>query len=64
MTREMNKPDWCGYERICADFWQTKYGFSIQDICKNCPYKKPILDETWKPYIDSINERFKQCGKQ
>ena len=57
MTREMNKPDW--HNRHDTD-----------NICFECPVKNcevrivHVLDADWLPYIQSINERFKQCGKQ
>lgn len=61
MTREMNKPDWCGYKGDC-NWWQASGGI----FCLNCSDLKPKqrkLDDWIKPYIDSINERFKQCGE-
>ena len=64
MTREMNKPDWCRYKYMCGDFWQAKCcGYAIIDICKTCQYNKPkqrVLDDWIKPFVDSVNERFKQ----
>lgn len=68
MTREMNKPDWCRYPYMCGNFWQARcIGYSIYETCKDCKHYKPKerkLDNWIKPYIDSINEGFKQCGKQ
>lgn len=29
-------------------------------LCKYRPKETPILDETWKPFIDALNERFKK----
>lgn len=31
---------------------------------KCCNKHNPRLDEWIKPFVDSVNERFKQCGKQ
>lgn len=58
MTREMNKPDWCKSKTPC-DWWQS----DIIGVCRLCP-KKRVLDDWIKPFVDSVNERFKQCGKQ
>lgn len=40
MTREMNKPDWCGYDRLCGDFVQAKWLNYNTDCCKKCEYNK------------------------
>lgn len=57
MTREMIKPDWCRYKGEC-NWWQT----GIIGICNKCPeHRQKVLDDWIKPYIDSINERFKRC---
>lgn len=64
MTREMNKPDW-------HSKWVKKYDYAeIEKLQKvDCltevkgEWVKPKqrkLDDWIKPYIDSINERFKQ----
>lgn len=29
---------------------------------KCCNKHNPRLDEDWKPFIDSVNQRFEQCG--
>jgi hypothetical protein len=32
-------------------------------ICdKQCSKHNPKIDEDWKPFIDSVNQRFRQCG--
>lgn len=54
MTREMNKPDWHN-EWVCISL-QNGYG----EFIKIEPPKQRKLDDWIKPYIDSINERFKQ----
>lgn len=51
MTREMNKPD-----------WEQKYYWQRVDYDVYIA-KQFKLDGWIKPYIDSINERFKQCGE-
>lgn len=65
MTREMNKPDWC------SKHWASIHCTPLADkcyICGNdiCKYriKERKLDDWIKPFVDSVNERFKQCGKQ
>lgn len=50
MTREMNKPD-----------WEQKYYWQRVDYDVYIA-KQRKLDEDWKPFMDSVNERFKQCG--
>ncbi len=64
MTREMNKPDWLMAKHYCLICRQN-----IRPECANCLFNKSIpknrkLDDWIKPFMDSINERFKQCGKQ
>lgn len=54
MTREMNKPDW-HYKWIYREI-RDKYGF----LWKEAYRVERKLDDWIKPYIDSINERFKQ----
>ena len=58
MTREMNKPEYHAT-------WYLKMVDSIDSI--NCTFTVPEerkLDDWIKPFVDSVNERFKQCGKQ
>ena len=71
MTRE-NKPDWCNYNDKSDDIWQAKcigYPLILYD-CIECIYyknykpKERKLDDWIKPFMDSVNERFKRCGKQ
>ena len=52
MTREMNKPD-----------WEQKYYWQRVDYDVYIA-KQRKLDDWIKPFMDSVNERFKQCGKQ
>lgn len=49
---------YCKKGRCYCDCYPTE--------CNGCKYntQKPELDYWIKPFIDSINERFKQCGKQ
>ena len=49
MTREMNKPDW-------HNKWVNKE--------EEKPSNSRELEDWIRVQIDSINERFKQCGKQ
>ena len=58
MTREMNKPDW-HYEYIIH---HTTVAGTIFERIKVERERK--LDDWIKPYIDSLNERLSQCGKQ
>ena len=64
MTREMNKPNW--HSKWC----QGHPRHDTDNVCFECPVKNcevrivHVLDADWLPYIQSINERFKQCGKQ
>lgn len=52
MTREMNKPD-----------WEQKYYWQRVDYDVYTA-KQRKLDDWIKPFVNSVNERFKQCGKQ
>lgn len=52
MTREMNKPE----------YHATWYFRMLDSVCTFEIPKERKLDDWIKPYIDSINERFKQCG--
>ena len=61
----MNRPDWHQkyYAGIhCAPLADKCYTCG-NDICKY-RIRQRKLDDWIKPYIDSINERFEQCGKQ
>lgn len=58
MTREMNKPDWHNNWANRPDRWCI----CTCDGCNEC--KPRVLDDWIKPFVDSVNERFKQCGKQ
>ena len=53
MTREMNKPDW-------HSKWQ-EVRWDCPPLNEEIKPKERKLDDWIKPYIDSINERFKQC---
>ena len=61
MTREMNKPDWHKkyYASIHCAPLADKCNVCGNDICKY-RIKERKLDDWIKPYIDSINERFKR----
>lgn len=56
MTREMNKPDviYCKIGRC--------YCTCLKGMCDECKLKpkERVLDDWIKPYINSINERFKK----
>jgi len=58
MTRETNKPDWHSKWVKTECYYGTLYEFKEEKP------KERVLDDWIKPYINSINERFKQCGKQ
>ena len=55
----MDKPDWCKSKTLCG-WWQTDI-IGVCSLCPDCKPKQRKLDDWIKPYIDSINERFKQC---
>lgn len=58
MTREINKPEYHAT-------WYFRMIDSVDSI--NCTFEIPKerkLDDWIKPFMDSVNERFKQCGKQ
>lgn len=59
MTREMNKPDW---EQKKNHLLMAKMYHNWQEDLKEAKnvIKERKLDDWIKPYIDSINERFKQ----
>jgi hypothetical protein len=58
MTREMNKPDWCNYSKLCG--W---FGCNVSHCRESkCVHYQRKLDDWIKPFMDSVNERFKQCG--
>lgn len=61
MTREMHKPD---LEQKKNHLLMAKMYHNWQEDLKEAKnvMKEPVLDETWKPFIDSVNQRFKQCG--
>ena len=64
MTREMNKPDWCNK-------WVKKYDYSeieklqkvdcLTEVKGKWKTRERVLDDWIKPFVDSVNERFKQC---
>ena len=61
MTREMNKSDW--HREWYAQNTVEKLA-SMMCRCDYNSYKERVLDDWIKPFVDSVNERFKQCGKQ
>lgn len=50
---------------VCNKYNMVTSKYHCYCECKECHNQKESeLDDWIKPYIDSINERFKQCGKQ
>lgn len=66
MTYEINKPYWCNFEQKRDDIWLARcIGYPVfYGSCETCVYyksKERKLDDWIKPFVDSVNERFKQC---
>ena len=70
MTREMNKPDWHNEWKIrtdglhpCGYKFCQYYFIPETEQCDKCLIKpkERVLDDWIKPFMDSVNERFKQC---
>jgi len=59
-----------GKAKGCIHCAQKTHGFggtrifNIYCSMKNRCLKERKLDDWIKPFVDSVNERFKQCGKQ
>ena len=74
MTREMNKTDWQEKESklAYAAYKDEEHDCALcAEAPKLCPYCEGYnpsnsreLDEDWRPFIESVNQRFEQCGKQ
>ena len=60
MTREMNKPDWH------REWYAQNTVEKLAKMMCRCDYnsykKERKLDDWIKPFVDSVNERFKQNG--
>ena len=55
---KQTKPYWCKSKTLCG-WWQTDI-IGVCSLCPDCKPKERKLDEWIKPFMDSVNERFKQ----
>lgn len=65
MTRKMNEEEW-HYKWLEAERtgdYRFIGDWAAWVIENNMPRERK-LDDWIKPFVDSVNERFKQCGKQ